>query len=165
MCSREFNYLSFEYSMKIFDIDLMTEKSITLGYYYEKKSFFFNNKSIVFQNSTYQNQTNDISLVSSYWGASNDTKIILIRQFCKKLKIKENTKNTTTFSFFDTFVPGFETFTCQIEKPKKCILANFKSFHLSTILAYFTNSKKSENLSCRVHFSKKRFFDNFTIKM
>ena len=139
----------------------MAEKSITLGYYYEKKSFFFNNKSIVFQNSTYQNQTNDISLVSSYWGASNDTKIILIRQFCKKLKIKENTKNTTTFSFFDTFVPGFETFTCQIENPEKSILDTFKSFNLSIILDYFTNPKKIEKSRSWVHFSKKTVFWQF----
>jgi len=137
MCSREFNYLSFEYSMKIFDIDLIAEKSITLGYYYEKKSFFFNNKSIVFQNSTYQNQTNDISLVSSYWGASNDTKIILIRQFCKKLKIKENTKNTATFSFFDTFVPGFETFTCQIEKTKKGYSSKFQELSFEHNIGLF----------------------------
>jgi hypothetical protein len=137
MCSREFNYLSFEYSMKIFDIDLMAEKSITLGYYYEKKSFLFNNKSIVFQNSTYQNQTNDISLVSSYWGASNDTKIILIRQFCKKLKIKENTKNTTTFSFFDTFVPGFETFTCQIKKTKKVYSSKFQELSFEHNIGLF----------------------------
>jgi hypothetical protein len=82
--------------------------------------------------STYQIQTNDISLVSSYWGAFNDTKTILIRQFCKKLKVKENTKNTATF----------DTFTCRIENPKKNPRDIFKSFNLSIILNYFTNPKK-----------------------